>query len=99
MSEPYVLLLDIHVQPGAKHTAYAGPYGDALKIRLAAPPVDGKANQALLRFLAQAFQVPLAQVQIRSGHSGRRKRVAITGSALSVAQVFALQTPAADSSC
>ncbi len=84
------MYLDIHAQPGAKQTAYVGPHGDALKIRLAAQPEDGKANQALLRFLAQVFQVPLAQVYLCSGHSGRRKRVAITGSALSVAQVFAL---------
>ncbi len=85
------MYLDIHAQPGAKQTAYVGLYGEALKIRLAAPPVDGKANEVLLRFLAQAFQVPLAQVRLCSGHSGRRKRVAITGSALSVAQVFALE--------
>ncbi|WP_028456012.1 DUF167 domain-containing protein [Chitinilyticum litopenaei] len=74
------VLLQLHVQPGAKRTGVAGLHGDALKIRLAAPPVDGKANQALLAWLADFFRVPQRQVTLLSGASARQKRVAITGS-------------------
>lgn len=49
--------LTLHIQPGAKHTRIVGLYGEALKISLAAPPVDGKANQALLRFLAEELAI------------------------------------------
>ena len=65
------------MQPGAKRTEIAGSHGDALKIRLAAPPVDGRANEALLAFLAEAFGVPARQVTLLSGATGRRKRVRI----------------------
>lgn len=54
--------LALHIQPGAKKTSVAGPHGDALKIRLAAPPVDGKANAELLGFLAKACGVPRSAV-------------------------------------
>ncbi|MFZ1686350.1 MAG: DUF167 family protein [Flavobacteriales bacterium] len=71
------LLLILHIQPGAKHTEVVGMHGDALKIRLAAPPVDGQANDALIRFLAKAFGVPTRNVSILSGQASRRKRVRI----------------------
>jgi uncharacterized protein (TIGR00251 family) len=51
------ITLTLHIQPGAKRTEVAGLYGDALKIRLAAPPVDGKANAALISFLAERLGV------------------------------------------
>ena len=69
--------LTLHVQPGAKRTEVAGTHGDALRIRLAAPPVDGKANAELLRFLADAFGVPLRDVTLVRGDSSRRKVVRI----------------------
>jgi len=69
--------LILHVQPGAKRTEVAGRHGDALKIRLAAPPVDGKANAALLRFLSDAFDVPLRNVTLVRGESSRQKIVRI----------------------
>jgi hypothetical protein len=56
-----------------------GRYGDAIKIRLQAPPVDGAANEELVRFLAERLGVPRSAVRIVSGESGRRKRVEITG--------------------
>jgi uncharacterized protein (TIGR00251 family) len=67
------LVLTLHVQPGAKRTEIAGAHGDALKIRLAAPPVDGKANAALVRYLAGAFGVPMGQVTLVRGDSSRQK--------------------------
>jgi uncharacterized protein (TIGR00251 family) len=71
------VVLDLHVQPGAKRTEVAGLHGDRLKIRLAAPPVDGAANDELARFLAEAFGVPRRQVTIVSGHASRIKRVRV----------------------
>jgi uncharacterized protein (TIGR00251 family) len=71
------ITLDIHVQPGAKRSEVAGVHGDALKIRLAAPPVGGKANAALIAFLAEAFAVPKRNVTIVRGETGRRKTVRV----------------------
>lgn len=71
------LVLVLHVQPGAARTQVAGAHGDALKIRLAAPPVEGRANDALRRYLAAAFGVPLRQVTIERGETSRRKVVRV----------------------
>ena len=71
--------LTVHVQPRAARTELAGIHGDALKIRLAAPPVDGAANEALLEFIARWAQVPRAAVHLISGQTGRRKVVEING--------------------
>lgn len=73
----YVLAL--HIQPGAKKTGIAGLHGEALKIRLAAPPVDGKANAALIEFLAKTCGVPRSALELVSGEASRTKRVRITG--------------------
>lgn len=88
-ASPARLLLFLHVQPGAKKTEVAGLYGDSLKIRLAAPPVDGKANACLLRALADWFDVPLRQVSLKSGESSRRKVVEIQGSYLNPEELLA----------
>lgn len=74
------LTLTLHVQPGAKHTAVAGLHGEALKIRLAAPPIEGRANEALLRFIAGIFEVPLRNVTLKQGEQSRHKRVEVRGS-------------------
>ena len=71
------LQLTLHVQPGASRTEVAGTHGDALKVRLAAPPVDGKANAELLRFLAEAFGVPRRNVTLVRGETSRAKIVRI----------------------
>ncbi len=71
------LILALHVQPGAARTEIAGIHGDALKVRLAAPPVDGKANAALLRFLAAAFGVPARSVTLVRGQASRQKVVRV----------------------
>ena len=73
------LILTLHVQPGAARTEVVGTHGDALKIRLAAPPVDGRANDALRRYLADAFGVALRAVIIERGESSRRKVVRVEG--------------------
>jgi uncharacterized protein (TIGR00251 family) len=72
------LTLTLRVQPGASRSGWAGRYGEhALRLRLAAPAVAGKANEACVRFLAGAFAVPLSQVRILRGASGRDKTVEI----------------------
>ena len=65
--------LTLHIQPGAKKTEVAGLHGDALKIRLAAPPVDGKANAALIAFVAERLGVARSAVSLKSGQTSRRK--------------------------
>lgn len=73
------VVLSLHIQPGAKRTETAGLHGEALKIRLAAPPVDGKANDALIAFLAKTLGVPKACVDLVAGQSSRAKRVRVAG--------------------
>lgn len=73
------LILTLYVQPGAPRTEIAGEHGGALKLRLAAPPVEGRANAALVRFLADAFAVPVRNVTLVRGPSSRRKIVRIDG--------------------
>ena len=68
--------------PGAKRTGIQGLHGEALKIRVAAPPVDGAANDELCQFLAKAFSVPLRNVELISGASSRSKRFSVLGSAV-----------------
>jgi uncharacterized protein (TIGR00251 family) len=68
-------LLDLAVIPNAKRSQLAGLHDGALRVRLAAPPVDGAANEALQRWLADEVGIPKSQVQLLRGASGRRKRV------------------------
>jgi len=70
--------LTLHIQPGARKSELAGEYGEALKIRLAAPPVDGKANAALIAWLAQRFSVAKRDVVVLSGEKNRHKVVSIS---------------------
>ncbi len=69
----------VRVQPRASRTAISGVLGDALKVALAAPPVDGRANEALIRFFAELFEVPRPAVEIVSGESSRNKIVRVAG--------------------
>ncbi len=69
----------VQVQPRAPLTEIVGWHGDAIKIRVAAPPVDDAANAELIRFLAARLEIPRAEVRIASGATARRKRVEITG--------------------
>jgi len=74
------ILLTLHIQPGASRSECAGRHGDALKIRLAAPPVDGKANAALIAFVAARLGIARAAVTLKSGQTSRRKILKIEGS-------------------
>lgn len=73
------VILDLHIQPGAKKTEVVGRHGDALKIRLAAPPVDGKANAALVAFIAAKVGAGRTAVELVSGLTSRAKRVRVAG--------------------
>lgn len=75
------LLLQVYVQPGAKSTQWSGLYGDAVKIRLSAPPVDGKANLALCVFIAQTLNLPNRSVSVVRGLTSRNKCVVLQGAA------------------
>ena len=71
------MILDLHVQPGASRTEFAGKHGERTKVRLAARAVDGRANEALIEFLAHHYRVPRRNVRIVSGLKSRQKRVLI----------------------
>ena len=73
----HVLKLPIHATPGAKCTEPAGAYAGALRVRLGAPPVDGKANAALIAWAAEVFGVPKVRVELLHGAAGRQKVLAI----------------------
>ena len=73
------VLLRLHIQPRASRTEIVGLHDDAIKVRLAAPPVDGAANDELIRFLAKALDIPRGAVRLVSGASGRRKQVRVDG--------------------
>ncbi|MCW9089184.1 MAG: DUF167 family protein [Gammaproteobacteria bacterium] len=73
------LILQVRVQPRASRDEIVGPYGEgSLKVRISAPPVDGKANQHLLKFIARAFGVTRSQVALLKGSTGRDKQLEIT---------------------
>lgn len=72
------LILDCHLQPAARSDEFAGLHGERLKIRLTAPPVEGKANAHLMAFLAKAFGVSKREVSLISGELNRQKRVRIS---------------------
>lgn len=71
--------LRVHVQPRASRNRLAGVHGEALKLCLASPPVDGRANEAVIDFFAGLFKVPRSAVTIVSGKSSRDKRLVISG--------------------
>jgi len=71
--------LTLHVQPRAARSAVVGPHGDAVKVRLAAPPVDGAANAEVVRFVAERLGVRRDAVRLVAGAAGRRKVVEVDG--------------------
>ena len=76
---PQGVLLRVHACPRAARDAVQGLHGDAVKIRLRAPPVEGKANEALVAFLSRTLGIPPRHVSLVAGHGGRQKRVAVAG--------------------
>ncbi len=83
--------LALRVHPGARRNAVTGTHDNALKVSLTTPPTDGRANEALLRFLADTLHLPKARVTLLSGAASRSKTVRVTG--MSAAEVEAALTP------
>jgi len=69
----------IRIHPRARKNAITGVIGDALKLALTAPPVEGRANQAVIEFFAELFEIPRSSVTITSGETSRNKKVRIAG--------------------
>jgi uncharacterized protein len=69
----------VKVQPRARKNAITGVVGDALKLALTAPPVEGRANQAVIEFFADLFEIPRSSVTIASGATSRNKVIRVTG--------------------
>jgi len=86
--------LALHIVPRARATAVAGMHGDAVKVRVAAPPVDGAANAELVRFVAARLGVPASAVTIAGGAGGRRKTIAVQGVASDEIRHALLETSA-----
>jgi hypothetical protein len=74
-----VLCINVYVQPNARTTEAAGLHGGALKVRLAAPPLDGRANSLLIDFLEEKLGVPASRISIARGRKSRSKLVEIQG--------------------
>jgi hypothetical protein len=72
-------ILSVRVHPGARKNAITGIHADALKIALTTPPIDGRANEALIAFLAEALRLPKARIALKSGLASRSKTLEITG--------------------
>ena len=73
------LLLSIYVQPRSHRNAIVGLHGDAVKMRLTAPPVDGKANKAVIAFWAKSLKIPKSAVTMKSGLHNRMKKILLKG--------------------
>ena len=73
------IVLKVYLQPRSPKNEIVGPYRDGIKVKLTAPPMEEKANEALLRFLAKEWDVPLSHIEIIKGHHFREKTLKITG--------------------
>ncbi len=82
------MVFDVRVIPCASKSEIVGIYGDALKIRIASPPVDGAANAELIRLLAKQFGVTKCSVEIIAGATSKTKRVSIAGASADVLKAF-----------
>ena len=90
---PDGIRLAVQVQPNAKKTEVMGVLDDALKIRLQAHPIDGKANEALIAFLAKRLSVPRSALTITHGLASRRKVITVNGQGWSPEALLACLTP------
>lgn len=79
------VLIDLVISPNAKKTEFVGEYGEALKLKIKAPPVDGKANEEIIRFLCVIFSVARSQVTLLRGETSKRKTVCISGLSIELA--------------
>lgn len=71
------LLLEVAAQPGAKRNEFSGLHGERLKVRIHAPPLEGRANAMLIEFFSECFAVPKSRISIEQGEQGRQKRIRI----------------------
>ncbi len=78
------VLLSLHVQPGARRTCLSGVYGERLKVLVTSPPVDGKANKAVCKFLAKFFGCTARDLEVVAGYSSRQKTVKLSGVTIDV---------------
>lgn len=83
------MIIRVHIQPGAKQNEIVGRYGDAVKIRLQAPPIEGRANKALIEFLAKKIGIPKSSIKITHGQSSRNKTLSLDCSSDLILKVFA----------
>jgi uncharacterized protein len=82
------LTIHVQAQPGAKRTEVAGLHGDCIKVRLASPPVEGKANECLIELIARRLGVKRGQITITRGMSSRRKNVFVAAPGLQPAALL-----------
>ena len=73
-------LIKVYLQPKSSKNEMAGPYRDGIKVKVTAPPIEGKANESLIRFLAKEFGVSPSSIEIIKGHHAREKILKISGS-------------------
>jgi hypothetical protein len=72
-------LLKVYLQPKSSKNELVGPYRDGIKVKVTAPPIEGKANEALIRFLAKEIGIPPSSIEITKGHHAREKTLRILG--------------------
>jgi len=82
------IILNIIIQPGARKSEIVGIYDDRLKIRLQAPPVDGKANKLLVKFVAKLFNVPSKNVKLLKGHKSKLKKIEVLQSQIDPEHIY-----------
>lgn len=82
-------VLELHVQPGAKRNEVVGLHGDRLKVKIAAPPIEGAANQEVCAFVAELFRIPRTSVSVQRGLQSRQKSVVVSGTTALPASIAA----------
>ena len=75
-------LIKVYLQPKSSKNEIMGPYRDGIKVKVTSPPIEGKANEALIRFLAKEFGIPPSCIEILKGHHSREKTLKISGLSL-----------------
>jgi uncharacterized protein len=71
-------ILKIYIQPRSSRNEIVGPFRDGIKVKVTAPPIEGKANEALIRFLAKEWEIPTSSIEIVKGHHSREKTLKIS---------------------
>jgi uncharacterized protein (TIGR00251 family) len=72
-------ILKVYLQPKSSKNEMVGPYRDGIKVKVTAPPIEGKANEALIRLLAKEFGIPISCIEVIRGHHSREKTLRISG--------------------